>query len=154
MAVSTVLNAIYEQDFLGFSYGFRQGRGQHDALDALWVGINKRKINWILDVDIRSFYDDINHEWILRFLLHRVGDRRLIRLIHKWLKAGPIEDGPRVASTRGTPQGSVTSPVLSNIYLRYALDLRVQQCLRTKSCCRCQSAGKVAPLGASKTAPC
>jgi len=127
MAVSTVLNAIYEQDFLGFSYGFRQGRGQHDALDALWVGIDKRKINWILDADIRSFYDEIDHEWMLRFLGHRVGDRRLIRLIHKWLKAGTIEDGRRVASTRGTPQGSVISPVLSNIYLHYALDLWVQQ---------------------------
>ncbi|MBB4277629.1 group II intron reverse transcriptase/maturase [Rhizobium mongolense] len=121
MAVSTVLNAIYEQDFLGFSYGFRQGRGQHDALDALWVGIDKRKINWILDADIRSFYDEIDHEWMLRFLGHRVGDRRLIRLI------GTIEDGRRVASTRGTPQGSVISPVLSNIYLHYALDLWVQQ---------------------------
>ncbi|ASP95387.1 group II intron reverse transcriptase/maturase [Sinorhizobium meliloti] len=127
MAVTTVLNAIYEQDFLGFSYGFRQGRGQHDALDALWVGIDKRKINWILDADIRSFYDEIDHEWMLRFLSHRVGDRRLIRLIHKWLKAGTIEDGRRVASTRGTPQGSVISPVLSNIYLHYALDLWVQQ---------------------------
>ncbi|MCY1667737.1 reverse transcriptase domain-containing protein [Rhizobium sp. SL86] len=127
MAVTTVLNAIYEQDFLGFSYGFRQGRGQHDALDALWVGIDKRKINWILDADIRSFYDEIDHEWMLRFLSHRVGDRRLIRLIYKWLKAGTIEDGRRVASTRGTPQGSVISPVLSNIYLHYALDLWVQQ---------------------------
>ncbi|WP_274866244.1 reverse transcriptase domain-containing protein [Sinorhizobium meliloti] len=127
MAVSTVLNAIYEQDCLGFSYGFRQGRGQHDALDALWVGIDKRKINWILDADIRSFYDEIDHEWMLRFLSHRVGDRRLIRLIYKWLKAGTIEDGRRVASTRGTPQGSVISPVLSNIYLHYALDLWVQQ---------------------------
>ncbi|MBX5100085.1 group II intron reverse transcriptase/maturase [Rhizobium lentis] len=127
MAVSTVLNAVYEQDFLGFSYGFRQGRGQHDALDALWVGIDKRKINWILDADIRSFYDEIDHEWMLRFLSHRVGDRRLIRLIHKWLKAGTIEDGRRVASTRGTPQGSVISPVLSNIYLHYALDIWVQQ---------------------------
>ncbi|MGO8005810.1 reverse transcriptase domain-containing protein, partial [Rhizobium ruizarguesonis] len=112
---------------LGFSYGFRQGRGQHDALDALWVGIDKRKINWILDADIRSFYDEIDHEWMLRFLSHRVGDRRLIRLIYKWLKAGTIEDGRRVASTRGTPQGSVISPVLSNIYLHYALDLWVQQ---------------------------
>ncbi|MBO9136770.1 reverse transcriptase domain-containing protein, partial [Rhizobium sp. B209b/85] len=96
--------------------GFRQGRGQHDALDALWVGIDKRKINWILDADIRSFYDEIDHEWMLRFLSHRVGDRRLIRLIYKWVKAGTIEDGRRVASTRGTPQGSVISPVLSNIY--------------------------------------
>ncbi|WP_266030168.1 reverse transcriptase domain-containing protein [Brucella intermedia] len=127
MAVTTVLNAIYEQDFLGFSYGFRQGRGQHDALDALWVGIDKRKFNWILDADIRSFYDEIDHEWMVRFLSHRVGDRRLIRLIHKWLKAGTIEDGRRVTSTRGTPQGSVISPVLSNIYLHYALDLWVQQ---------------------------
>ncbi|WP_244561565.1 reverse transcriptase domain-containing protein [Ensifer aridi] len=120
MAVSTVLNAIYEQDFLGFSCGFRQGGGQHDALDALWVGIDKRKINWILDADVR---DEIDHEWMLRFLSHRVGDRRLIRLIQKWLKAGASEDGRRVASTRGTPP----SPVLSNIYLHYALDSWAQQ---------------------------
>ncbi|WP_268960854.1 reverse transcriptase domain-containing protein, partial [Paraburkholderia kirstenboschensis] len=126
-AVSTVLSSIYEQDFLGFSYGFRQGRGQHDALDALSIGIMSRRVNWILDADIRSFFDEIDHEWMLRFLSHRVADRRMIRLIRKWLKAGTIEDGRRVASTRGTPQGSVISPLLANIYLHYTLDLWTQQ---------------------------
>lgn len=126
-AVATVLNAIYEQDFLGFSYGFRQGRGQHDALDALSEGIARRKINWILDADIRSFFDEIDHEWMLRFLEHRIADSRVIRLIRKWLTAGFIEDGRRVASVRGTPQGAVISPVLSNIFLHYALDLWAHQ---------------------------
>ena len=126
-AVATVLNAIYEQDFLGFSYGFRQGRGQHDALDALSEGITSRKVNWILDVDIRSFFDEIDHEWMLRFLEHRIADRRVVRLIRKWLMAGTIEDGHRVASTRGTPQGAVISPLLANIYLHYVLDLWAQQ---------------------------
>jgi group II intron reverse transcriptase/maturase len=126
-AITTVLNAIYEQDFLGFSYGFRQGRGQHDALDALSEGIAGRKINWILDADIRSFFDEIDHEWMLRFLGHRIADGRVIRLIQKWLVAGAIEDGKRVASTRGTPQGAVISPLLANIYLHYALDLWAHQ---------------------------
>lgn len=126
-AVSTVLSAIYEQDFLGFSYGFRQGRGQHDALDALSIGIVSRRVNWILDADIRSFFDEIDHEWMLRFLCHRIADRRIIRLIDKWLKAGTIEDGRRVALMRGTPQGSVISPLLANIYLHYALDQWAQQ---------------------------
>ncbi|CAM2194946.1 RNA-directed DNA polymerase [Paraburkholderia kururiensis] len=126
-AVSTVLNAIYEQDFLGFSYGFRQRRNQHDALDALSVGIESRKVNWVLDADICSFFDEIDHEWMLRFLSHRVADRRIIRLIRKWLKAGTIEDGLRMTSTRGTPQGSVISPLLANIYLHYTLDLWAHQ---------------------------
>ena len=121
-AMVTVLSAIYEQDFLGFSYGFRQGRGQHDALDALSEGIEGRKVNWILDPDIRSFFDEIDHESMLRFLEHKIADRRVIRLIRKWLMAGTIEDGPRVESVRGTPQGAVISPLLSNIYLHYALD--------------------------------
>ena len=121
-AIATVLSAIYEQDFLGFSYGFRQGRGQHDALDALSEGISGRKVNWILDADIRSFFDEIDHEWMIRFLEHRIADRRIIRLIRKWLTAGVIEDGHRVASVRGTPQGAVISPLLANIYLHYALD--------------------------------
>jgi RNA-directed DNA polymerase len=121
-AITTVLNAIYEQDFLGFSYGFRQGRGQHDALDALSEGISARKINWILDADIRSFFDEIDHEWMLRFLGHWIADGRVIRLIRKWLTAGVVEDGKRVASTRGTPQGAVISPLLANIYLHYAFD--------------------------------
>ena len=126
-AVVTVLNSIYEQDFLGFSYGFRKGRGQHDALDALSEGISSRKVNWILDADIRSFFDEIDHEWMLRFLEHRIADGRLIRLIRNWLTAGVIEDGHRVASTRGTPQGAVISPLLANIYLHYALDLWAHQ---------------------------
>ena len=126
-AITTVLNAIYEQDFLGFSYGFRQGRGQHDALDALSEGIAGRKINWILDADIRSFFDEIDHGWMLRFLEHRIADGLVIRLIRKWLTAGVIEDGKRVASVRGTPQGAVISPLLANIYLHYALDLWAHQ---------------------------
>jgi RNA-directed DNA polymerase len=126
-AITTVLSAVYEQDFLGFSYGFRQGRGQHDALDALSEGIEGRKVNWILDADIRSFFDEIDHEWMIRFLEHRIADRRVIRLIRKWLTAGTIEDGRRIASMRGTPQGSVISPLLSNIYLHYALDLWAHQ---------------------------
>ena len=121
------MNAIYEQDFLGFSYGFRQGRGQHDALDALSEGIAGRKVNWILDADIRSFFDEIDHEWMLRFLEHRIADGRIIRLIRKWLTAGVIEEGRRIASVRGTPQGSVISPLLANIYLHYALDLWAHQ---------------------------
>ena len=92
-ATAAVLNAIYEEDFLGFSYGFRPGRGQHDALDALAVGITSRKVNWILDADIRSFFDTVNQEWLIRFVEHRIGDRRIIRLIQKWLKAGVLEDG-------------------------------------------------------------
>jgi len=122
-AVVTVLSAIYEADFLGFSYGFRRGRGQHDALDALVVGIKSRKVNWILDGDIRSFFDEIDHGWMLRFLEHRIADRRMFSLIRKWLKAGVIEDGRRVAAERGTPQGAVISPLLANIYLHYVLDL-------------------------------
>jgi len=126
-AITTVLNAIYEQDFLGFSYGFRHGRGQHDALDALSEGIAGRKVNWILDADIRSFFDEIDHEWMLRFLEHRIADGRVIRLIRIWLTAGVIEDGKRAASVRGTPQGAVISPLLANIYLHYALDLWAHQ---------------------------
>jgi RNA-directed DNA polymerase len=125
-AVVLVLSAIYEEDFLGFSYGFRQGRGQHDALDALAVGIKSRKVNWIVDADIRSFFDEIDHEWMLRFLQHRIADQRIIRLIRKWLEAGVIEDGRRAPAVKGTPQGAVISPLLANIYLHYAFDLWVQ----------------------------
>lgn len=124
-AVATVLGTIYEEDFLGFSYGFRRGRGQHDALDALAVGIERRKVNWILDADIRAFFDEIDHAWMLRFLEHRVADRRILRLIRQWLKAGVIENGRRVGAERGTPQGAVISPLLANLYLHYALDLWV-----------------------------
>src|SRR5215470_13305997 len=122
-AVATVLNAIYEEDFLGISYGFRPGRGTHDALDALCVGIHSKKVSWILDADIRSFFDEINQEWLIRFLEHRIGDRRIIRLIQKWLKAGVLEDGVVAVSDKGTGQGAVISPLLANIYLHYALDL-------------------------------
>ena len=122
-ATVTLLNAIYEEDFLGFSYGFRPGRGTHDALDALVVGIERRKVNWILDADIRSFFDTINQDWLIRFLEHRIGDRRIIRLIQKWLKAGILEDGVVTKSEVGTGQGSVISPLLANIYLFYVLDL-------------------------------
>jgi group II intron reverse transcriptase/maturase len=125
-AVVTVLSAIYEEDFLGFSYGFRPGRGQHDALDALTAGIKSRKVNWIVDADIRSFFDEIDHGWMLRFLEHRIADQRIIRLIRKWLEAGVIEDGKRIPAVKGTPQGAVISPLLANIYLHYAFDLWVQ----------------------------
>jgi group II intron reverse transcriptase/maturase len=109
-AVVALLNAIYEEDFLGLSYGFRPGRGTHDALDALVVGIERSKVNWILDADIRSFFDEISQEWLIRFLEHRIGDRRIIRLIQKWLKAGILEDGVVTVSGRGTGQGSVMAP--------------------------------------------
>jgi group II intron reverse transcriptase/maturase len=122
-ATVAVLNAIYEEDFLDFSYGFRPGRGAHDALDALAVGIDRTKVNWILDADIRSFFDEISQEWLVRFLEHRIGDRRIIRLIQKWLKVGILEDGIVTVSDRGTGQGAVISPLLANIYLHYALDL-------------------------------
>jgi RNA-directed DNA polymerase len=122
-AVATLLNAIYEEDFLGFSYGFRPGRGAHDAMDALCVGIDSRKVNWILDADIRSFFDEISRECLIEFLERRIGDRRIIRLIQKWLKMGVLEDGVVTASDRGTGQGSVISPLLANIYLHYCLDL-------------------------------
>src|SRR5580704_3316548 len=122
-AVVMVLNAIYEEDFLGLSYGFRPGRSQHDALDALVTGIGDTKVNWILDADIRSFFDMVSQEWLVKFVEHRVGDRRIIRLIQKWLKAGILGDEVVTVSERGTGQGSVISPLLANIYLHYAFDL-------------------------------
>jgi group II intron reverse transcriptase/maturase len=122
-AVAALLNAIYEEDFLGFSYGFRPGRGAHDAMDALCVGIHSKKVSYILDADIRSFFDEISWEWLVHFLEHRIGDRRIIRLIQKWLKAGTLEDGVVSVSDKGTGQGSVISPLLANIYLHFALDL-------------------------------
>ena len=122
-AVVMVLNAIYEEDFLGFSYGFRPGRGPHDALDALMVGIASRRVNFILDADIRSFFDTVSQDWLIRFVEHRIGDKRIIRLIRKWLRAGILEDGAVTVSDRGTGQGAVISPLLANIYLHYVLDL-------------------------------
>ena len=122
-ATAAVLNAIYEEDFLGFSYGFRPGRGTHDALDALAVGITGKKVNFILDADIRAFFDEVSRDWLTRFVEHRIGDPRIIRLIQKWLKAGVLEDGIVTDSGRGTGQGSVISPLLANIYLHYVYDL-------------------------------
>jgi RNA-directed DNA polymerase len=122
-ATVEVLNAIYEEEFLGFSYGYRPGRGTHDALDALVVGISSKKVSWILDADIRSFFDTVNQEWLIRFVEHRIGDPRIVRLIQKWLKVGILENGVVSASDRGTGQGSVISPRLANIYLHYVLDL-------------------------------
>jgi RNA-directed DNA polymerase len=122
-AVTAVLNAIYEEDFLGFSYGFRPGRSQHNALDALAFGITRTKVNYILDCDVRSFFDSVSHDWLVRFVEHRIGDPRVIRLIRKWLKAGVMEDGEWSATDIGTPQGSVVSPALANIYLHYSFDL-------------------------------
>ena len=126
-AVVEVLNAVYETDFLGFSYGFRPGRSAHQALDALAVGILRRKVNWVLDADIRGFYDAIDHEWMLKFLEHRIADRRVLRLIRKWLKAGVIEDGKRSETLEGAAQGASVSPLLSNVYLHYVFDLWADQ---------------------------
>src|SRR5258707_14039277 len=126
-AVVAILTPIYEAEFLGFNYGFRPGRGQHDALDALAYGINARKINWILDADISRFFDTLSREWLIRLVEHRIGDRRIIRLIQKWLKAGVLEDGRLIETTEGTPQGSVASPLLANVYLHYVYDLWVEQ---------------------------
>ena len=122
-----VLNAIYETDFVGFSYGFRPGRSQHDALDALAVGIWSRKVSWVLDADIRSFFDTMKHEWIVKFLEHRVADERVVRLIQKWLSAGVLEDGKRTRSEDGAVQGGSISPLLANIYLHYVFDLWAQR---------------------------
>jgi group II intron reverse transcriptase/maturase len=125
-AVGTVLNQIWEEDFLGFSYGFRPGRSQQDALDALSVGITQRKVNWVLDLDIRSFFDKVGHEWMVKFVEHRIADTRIVRLIRKWLTAGVMEDGRWFETKEGTPQGSVISPILANLYLHYALDVWAQ----------------------------
>jgi len=121
--VVTILNAIYEEDFRGFSYGFRPGRSPHNALDALIVGIERKGVNWIVDADIRGFFDNLSHEWTMRFIQHRVADKRIHRLIQKWLKAGISEDGEWSETKVGTPQGAVVSPLLANVYLHYAFDL-------------------------------
>ena len=128
-----MLNAIYEEDFLGFCYGFRPGRGQHDALDALVVGITSKKVNWILDADIEKFFDTVSQQWLIRFLEHRIGDKRIIRLIQKWLKAGVLEDGVVTVSDRGTGQGAVISPLLANIYLHYVFDLWAERWRRREA---------------------
>jgi RNA-directed DNA polymerase len=122
-AVVTILNQIYEGDFKGFSYGFRPGRSPHQALDALTVGIQRKRVNWVLDADIRGFFDNMSHEWTMKFLEHRVADRRVLRLIQKWLKAGVSEDGQWSETNLGTPQGAVVSPLLANVYLHYVFDL-------------------------------
>jgi len=122
-AVTMVLNAIYEEDFLGLSYGFRPKRSQHAALDALIVGIDTRKVSWILDADIRSFFNEVSQEWLVRFVEHRIGDKRIVRLIQKWLKAGVLDEGIVVVEEKGTGQGAVISPLLANVYLHYVFDL-------------------------------
>src|SRR3981189_304884 len=132
-ATAAILNAIYEEDFLGFSYGFRPGRGAHDALDALCVGITSRKVNFILDADIQSFFDTVSQEWLIRFVEHRIGDKRIIRQVQKWLKAGVLEDGVVSVSARGTGQGAVISPLLANIYLHYVLDLWAERWRRREA---------------------
>lgn len=126
-AVVAVLNAIYEVDFLGFSYGFRPGRSQHDALDALAYAITQRKVNYILDLDVESFFDKLSHGWLMEFLKHRIADRRVLRLIGKWLKAGVMENGVQLATEEGTPQGGSASPMLANVYLHYCFDLWAQR---------------------------
>ena len=126
-AVVEVLNAIYETDFLGFSYGFRPGRSQHDALDALATGILRKKVSWVLDADFREYFTGLDHRWLVKFLEHRIADKRVLRLIQKWLNAGVIENGAWTASDEGTPQGASVSPLLANVYLHYVLDLWVQQ---------------------------
>jgi group II intron reverse transcriptase/maturase len=126
-AVTEVMNAIYEEDFLGFSYGFRPGRDQHQALDALATGILRKKINWVLDADIRDFFNAINHDWLMQFVGHRIADKMVLRLVRKWLAAGVLENGTWTESLQGTPQGATALPLLANVYLHYALDLWVQQ---------------------------
>ena len=125
-AVLWVLQCIYEQDFLGFSYGFRPGRSQHDALDALSVAMTSKRVNWILDADIEGFFDAIDHEWLVKFLEHRIGDRRILRLIRKWLRAGISDEGEWSKTTVGVPQGAVISPLLSNVFLHYVFDLWIE----------------------------
>lgn len=126
-AVVTLLTPIYEAQFLGFSYGFRPGRSQHQALDALWIGLHRKRVNWVLDADLRSFFDTVDHGWMKRFLEHRIADRRILRLVTKWLTAGIVEDGKQTDVLVGTPQGAVISPLLANIYLHYVYDLWLQR---------------------------
>jgi group II intron reverse transcriptase/maturase len=132
-AVVEVLNAVYEVDFRGFSYGFRPGRGPHHALAALAVGIAKKRVNWVLDADIRNFFGQLDQSWLRRFLGHRIADKRVLRLIDKWLAAGVIEDGQWTASEEGSPQGASASPLLANVYLHYVYDLWVDWWRRTQA---------------------
>jgi group II intron reverse transcriptase/maturase len=132
-ATVEVLNAIYETDFRGFSYGFRPGCSPHHALDALYTGLLTRKVNWVLDLDIRGFFDGISHEWLVRFVEHRIADRRVVRLIQKWMSAGVLEDGKHLRVEEGTPQGGSASPLLANIYLHYVFDLWVQAWRRKRA---------------------
>lgn len=126
-AVAQMLGAIWEADFANFSYGFRPGRRQHDALDALYVALTECKVSWVLDADIKGFFDNLDHEWLMKFVAHRVADERVLDLIRRWLRAGVSEDGEWSESTKGTPQGAVISPILANIYLHYVLDLWVNK---------------------------
>jgi RNA-directed DNA polymerase len=132
-ATASVLNQIYEEDFLGFSYGFRPKRSQHDALDALMAGIGGSKVSWIIDADIKSFFDTVSHDWLIRFVEHRIGDKRIIRLIRKWLKVGVLEEGAVTVSETGTGQGSVISPLLANVYLHYVFDLWAERWRRREA---------------------
>jgi group II intron reverse transcriptase/maturase len=126
-AAAEVLSAVYEPDFLGFSYGYRPGRNPHQALDALTVGIETRRVNWVLDADLRDFFGTLDHGWLVKFIEHRVADRRVVRLIQKWLRAGVLEEGKRTRSPVGTVQGGSISPLLANVYLHYVFDLWVQR---------------------------
>jgi group II intron reverse transcriptase/maturase len=132
-ATVEVLKGIYETDFLGYSYGYRPGKSQHKALDALYIGLLTRKVNWVLDGDISSFFDKLDHEWLIKFVEHRIADRRVVRLIRKWLNAGVLEEGQWWCSEEGTPQGGSASPLLANIYLHYVFDLWVQHWRKTKA---------------------
>jgi RNA-directed DNA polymerase len=132
-ATTEVLNTIYETDFLGFSYGFRPGRNPHHALDALYAGLLTQKVNWVLDADIRGFFEAIDHGWLVKFIEHRIADQRVVRLIQKWLNAGVLEDGTRTWREKGTPQGGSISPLLANVYLHYVFDLWVQRWRRTQA---------------------
>jgi len=132
-ATVEVLNPIYETDFLGFSYGYRPGKGQHNALDALYTGLQMRKVDWVLDGDVSSFFDGLDHQWLIKFIEHRIADQRVVRLIRKWLKAGVLAEGQWTCSEEGTPQGGSASPLLANIYLHYGFDLWVQHWRKTKA---------------------
>jgi RNA-directed DNA polymerase len=132
-ALAWILQSIYEEDFLGFSYGFRPGRSQHNALDAIYIAITQKKVSWILDADIQGFFDNLDHDWLLKFIQHRISDKRILRLVERTLKAGVEEEGVWSKTTVGTPQGSVISPLYANIYLHYVLDLWVEQWRKRKA---------------------